>query len=178
MSRGTGTLCQISGQVVPSHCFAVVLLCSFPVAPGPSIVHLMFFCSWRLEGPQCVNICPLASTFPHPPCPLPDNHKSAQDQPNFFEQDERYQAGRRSPLFDTLLPGMGLLPLGVIPKPHLEKLRLITIFCTASATPSGLLVMMMLLQKAKDDWHVVYDNCCHCLAATPCCQQTPSFMLS
>ncbi|TDL28528.1 hypothetical protein BD410DRAFT_834608 [Rickenella mellea] len=57
-----------------------------------------------------------------------ENHPLDEEKLQFLEhqRDVEMGLGRFSPPFDSLLPGMHTTALGAVPKPHSEKLRLIT----------------------------------------------------
>lgn len=68
-----------------------------------------------------------SSFIPFDPELVP-NHRMGGRELDFLksQRDEELAAGRFSPAFSTLLPGMQSSALGAVPKPHSEKLRLIT----------------------------------------------------
>jgi hypothetical protein len=129
-------------------------------------------------------VWPFAGNFPLPPPPVPDNHKSARDNPQFLRdtRDAEIAAKRWSSGFTKLLPGMRVSPLGIVPKPHSAKLRLVTDFSAPHPPhPRGAAVNDAF---AKEDRKVLYDNCRHLGAwlrqlykERPECFRDPDFVL-
>ncbi|KEP45742.1 hypothetical protein V565_245120, partial [Rhizoctonia solani 123E] len=87
-----------------------------------------------LVNPTCKGLCegfwPHANTssfIPSDPELVPNHHMGGRKLDFLKSQrDEELAAGRFSPSFSNLLPGMQSSALGAVPKVNLEKLRLIT----------------------------------------------------
>lgn len=81
-----------------------------------------------------------------------DNHASCDLQPRVLAamRDEELAAGRFSQPFSKLLPGMRISPLGLVPKPRSEKLRLITDHSAGSPSLNDFI--------PRDERKVAYDS--------------------
>ncbi|KAJ7314558.1 hypothetical protein DFH08DRAFT_637250, partial [Mycena albidolilacea] len=73
-------------------------------------------------------------------------------------RDEELKAGRFSKAFPALLPGMHAIPIHAVPKPHSEKLRLVTDFSGGNFSRNSTISRLETNQTRMDGIRELADH--------------------